>query len=228
MRARLLMIVAVLVVAGMISSSGVATSSEVEPWYYRQRLDWTPCADNGLFMRSAECARLAVPLDYAKPDGARVSLGVQRELADRILDRQADGFYAPGGLDVRLAVDCVDAAFPADPVATLTRLRTSAGPGGTWRLPATDIETLVCPHRPVTEPITGAPDLPALVIATTGDAATPYAGGVAMAARLGARLVTYRGYRHTVYLASDDCVNRIGHDYLINLRAPAEHTRCGG
>ncbi|MPZ83808.1 MAG: alpha/beta fold hydrolase [Actinophytocola sp.] len=504
MRARLLMIVAVLVVAGMFSSSGVGVppevgaSSEAGPWYYRQQLAWGSCAGDVFFVRSAECARLAVPLDYAKPDGARVSLGVLRhrveradrrigalvvspdgpgdsgmslaagvayqlaaeplrdrfdlvgfdargvgasrplvaclpdqaldalralpaeptaeptvdssaevvavgelladgcakdtellshvgtretvrdldvlraalgeeklsyfgrsygtrvgaayasafpgrvramvldgsvhptappveqlraqltaltaaftayatscarrpdcpvgtdpavaarelddllarapypvgdrelstrdiaylvtsqlynssswpvlsqlladlehgdagkllELADRILDRQADGSYAAGGLDVRLAVDCVDGEFPADPVATLTDLRTSAGPGGTWRLPAVDVEALVCPHwlvPPVAEPITGAPDPPpVLVMATTGDAATPYANGVAMAERLGADLVTYEGYRHTVYLASDDCVNRTGHDYLVSLRTPPEHTRCPG
>lgn len=165
-------------------------------------------------------------------DLERGDAGKLLELADRILDRQADGSYAAGGLNVRLAVDCVDGEFPADPIATLADLRASAGPGGTWRLPATDVEALVCPHWPVppmVEPIIGPPDTPAvLVLATTGDAATPYENGVAMAGRLGADLVTYEGYRHTVYLASNDCANRAGHDYLINLRAPPEHTRCTG
>ena len=39
--------------------------------FYGQRLDWSSCADH-------ECARLTVPLDYARPDGRTIQLAVLR------------------------------------------------------------------------------------------------------------------------------------------------------
>ena len=47
-----------------------------------------------------------------------------------------------------------------------------------------------------------------VVVSTTGDPATPYADGVALAKQLSASLITYNGAQHTVALNSDvSCVD---------------------
>jgi pimeloyl-ACP methyl ester carboxylesterase len=68
-----------------------------------QRLAWGPCADYAdesperLAFRAAgiECARLAVPLDYADPGGTTASIGVLRHRADG--DRIGALVVNPGG-----------------------------------------------------------------------------------------------------------------------------------
>jgi hypothetical protein len=73
---------------------------------------------------------------------------------------------------------------------------------------------------------TGAP--PILVISTTGDPATPYEWGVAVARQLGnAALLTYRGEGHTVYGGQDACVDAAVDAYLIDLELPDEGAECG-
>ena len=44
--------------------------------FANQQVKWTACGDE------LECARMQVPLDYAKPDGKRISLRLARHLAD--------------------------------------------------------------------------------------------------------------------------------------------------
>lgn len=182
---------------------------------------------NSQLYRRDSWPHLSELLSDLKNDNA----GAVLALADQIFGRQPDGTYAQGGLDVILAVDCVDSAFPRafpdDPVAALTDLRHTADD---WRLLAIDEQTIVCPHWPVpptAEPVTRSPRLPTLlVMSTTGDNATPYTNGIAMADMLGAELLTYEGNQHTAYLSDSDCVNKAGDDYLINLRRPPENTRC--
>ncbi len=75
-----------------------APSSTVEPSpsppelarYYDQKLDWRRCGSN-------QCARLEVPLDYAKPDGKTIELAVLRSLATRRGERVGQLVVNPGG-----------------------------------------------------------------------------------------------------------------------------------
>jgi pimeloyl-ACP methyl ester carboxylesterase len=60
---------------------GVATSARAEPVRVKggpSPISWGPCTDGTLQSRKAECGFLAVPMDYAKPDGATVQLAVSR------------------------------------------------------------------------------------------------------------------------------------------------------
>jgi pimeloyl-ACP methyl ester carboxylesterase len=75
-------------------------------------------------------------------------------------------------------------------------------------------------------------DIPAtsptpLVIGTTYDPATPYAGAVRLVADLGnARLLTMEGDGHTAYGGNSACVDGATETYLVSLLLPAEDTVC--
>ncbi|MBK5223566.1 MAG: alpha/beta fold hydrolase [Acidimicrobiia bacterium] len=75
-----------------------------------------------------------------------------------------------------------------------------------------------------------APDAPPLlVIATTGDPATPYQWGVTLAEELEtSTLLTVEGDAHTAYGGGITCVNDIVDAYLLELELPPEGTTCKG
>ncbi|MFH7595626.1 alpha/beta hydrolase [Streptomyces racemochromogenes] len=60
------------------------------------RLDWRPCAKPG-GPDAQECADLPVPLDYADPDGPRISVAVSRVRSDRPAARRGTLVLLPGG-----------------------------------------------------------------------------------------------------------------------------------
>lgn len=61
-----------------------------------QTLHWTKCQGPGLDPRQ-ECATLAVPMDYAHPDGARIDLAVSRIPAENPSARRGALLLVPGG-----------------------------------------------------------------------------------------------------------------------------------
>ena len=71
------MIVAVLATA---MAAGVAVAEPADPLahFHRQHLDWHPCDDPGLAAEHAECAGVAVPLDYGRPDGPNITIAISR------------------------------------------------------------------------------------------------------------------------------------------------------
>ncbi|CAL9305608.1 MULTISPECIES: alpha/beta hydrolase [unclassified Streptomyces] len=93
---------------------------------------------------------------------------------------------------------------------------------------------LWCSHWPVAgttdHPDVSAPGAPPiLVIGTTGDPATPFAGAKAMASALGKGVgveVTYRGEGHGAYNSGDACVQRVVNAYLLDGRVPRSGTVC--
>lgn len=58
--------------------------------YYDQTLDWSTCGE-------LECATVAVPLDWTRPDGGRVELAVTRRSAQGEGARIGSLLYNPGG-----------------------------------------------------------------------------------------------------------------------------------
>ncbi|MBF6125323.1 alpha/beta hydrolase [Nocardia brasiliensis] len=85
-----------------------------------------------------------------------------------------------------------------------------------WPIPPT-----AQPHVPN---VAGLPKV--VVVAVTGDPATPYAGGVTLAKTLGAALITYEGTQHGVTFEGVACVDEPVLKYLIDLTTPAEGLRC--
>ena len=74
--------------------------------------------------------------------------------------------------------------------------------------------------------VTGAP--PILVVGTTGDPATPYAGAGTMVARIaGSGLLTFDSTEHTAYgTARSTCIDDAVNAYLVDGVMPTPGTHC--
>ena len=72
--------------------------------------------------------------------------------------------------------------------------------------------------------IDGAP--PIVMLGNLHDFATPYPWSRTAAGQSGATLITYEGFRHTVYSGRTDCVDKPVDDYLINGTVPDDGISC--
>lgn len=84
------------------------------------------------------------------------------------------------------------------------------------------------PTREMPQGPWSAPDAPpVLVVATTGDPATPYEWGVKASDELEtSTLLTVEGDSHTAYWGGNSCVTDTIDRYLLDLEVPAEGARC--
>lgn len=154
-------------------------------------------------------------------------------LRDQFYARTPDGDYGLD-LDTNIAVRCMDS--PRQTPEQVTALARRVGKVA----PMFDLEVVTggdfhgeCEAWPA-PPTLDHPWLPeaesvpeTLVVAVTGDPATPYAGGVAMADTLDASLLTVEGKQHGAYLlGGSECVDDVVNTYLLELRTPPDGTRC--
>jgi pimeloyl-ACP methyl ester carboxylesterase len=161
-------------------------------------------------------------------DGAGI-----RRLADEFYERRPDGSFSPS-LDRYFAITAVEQAYPAGIAPYL-----AAGPASYRRFPHfwfnsgwAELPYGLYPvagrdvfRGPFTLPPTasGTP----LVVGTTHDPATPYAGARRMVAELGrARLLTMRGDGHTATGGNSRCIDRAVRRYLLTTRLPPRGTTC--
>lgn len=151
-------------------------------------------------------------------------------LSDAYTERSPDGTYS-NSVEANLAIDCRDAAWPRDQRTFLADARAAAARAPDFGQDNLNL-TLACASFPAKDSggpahalrAAGAP--PILVVATTGDPATPYADGVALARQLASGvLLTNVGEQHTAYGYSA-CTRRIADDYLLSGTAPAAGQRC--
>lgn len=143
----------------------------------------------------------------------------------------ADSYYALD-TDVLVAVRCVDDDRVLDraEVVEIGRRVAAAAPfadAGTPVVGALD-SCALWPAPPTTTSHLPHPQglAPTLVVSTTGDPATPYQAGVALAQALGATLLTVEGTQHGVVAQGYSCVDEIVADYLVDLKLPAAGARC--
>jgi len=150
-------------------------------------------------------------------------------LSDVYHERRADGSY-PNNADANLAISCADtterftladterAAADFGRAAPLfgTQLGWSLLSCAGWPTPADGPTTV----RTTT-------DAPILVVGTVNDPATPYAWARQLTDALQptAHLLTWEGQGHTAYLKSD-CITEAVDAVLVELRLPADGTRC--
>ena len=171
---------------------------------------------------------LARSLRAAADDDAAPML----QLADNYLGRSPDGTYT-SALEANSVISCVDRPEPrpraaATELADIQRFQAALPPwGGGWALSG-------CAGMPkpakgdklgeVT--VKGAP--PILVIGTTGDPATPYAGAGTMVARIaGSGLLTFESTEHTAYgTARSTCIDDAVNVYFVDGVMPPPGTRC--
>lgn len=152
------------------------------------------------------------------------------DLADQYTDRAPDGTY-DNTIEANLAINCADYAWPRTADAFLAAARASSAVAPDFG-PSNLDETLPCAYWPADAsgtgppgPLTAAGAPPILVVATTGDPATPYADGVALAKQLSSGvLLTNVGEQHTAYGYSP-CVRNYADAYLIDLTNPGPQ-RC--
>lgn len=154
--------------------------------------------------------------------------------ADAYLGRDPDGTYSSSIVEANSVINCVDRPAAkqqptnAQILADITLFQQQLPPwGGGWAAP-----TCVGMPKPAKGDklgdlaVKGAP--PVLVIGTTGDPATPYAGAQATVKKVaGSTLLTYDATEHTAYGSGrssciDDAVDR----YLVDLTMPAPGTHC--
>ena len=70
---------------------------------------------------------------------------------------------------------------------------------------------------------------PILVVGTTRDPATPYAGALDLSGRIArSRLLTFDSTEHGSYAKGIPCIDRTVDTYLLTLKLPAEGKRCRG
>jgi pimeloyl-ACP methyl ester carboxylesterase len=149
------------------------------------------------------------------------------QLHDLYYEREADGTYG-NLIEAFQAINCADDArrptveeSDAD-AQRILEVAPRIFPYTTGSYSCTFFPDAVDPRID----ITGVGAGPIVVIGTTGDAATPLESSRAMADTLeDGRLVVVEANRHTGYLR-DDCVQRIVHDYLLQLIAPEDGTTC--
>ncbi|MEQ1736054.1 MAG: alpha/beta hydrolase [Rhodoglobus sp.] len=154
-------------------------------------------------------------------------------LADYYYGRDTDGTYADNSLEAFLAIYCVDYPNETDPAVLAEQevLLQQASPT-TYRPspPIGDVTCINWPYQyqgpPITA-LTGAGAPPILVVSTTGDPATPYEWGVALANQLeSAQLITFNGEGHTAYGQGNACITATVDDYFLKGTVPASDPNC--
>jgi pimeloyl-ACP methyl ester carboxylesterase len=158
--------------------------------------------------------------------------GPMLQLADNYLGRSPDGTYG-SELEANAVINCVDhpeskPRSAATELADILRFQAELPPwGGGWALSGcTGMPKPAKGDKLGVVSVTGAP--PILVVGTTGDPATPYAGAVAMVAHIaGSELLTFESTEHTAYgTERSNCIDEAVDAYLVDGVMPPAGTRC--
>ncbi|MFG2825998.1 alpha/beta hydrolase [Streptomyces sp. NPDC048434] len=78
-------------------AGGATGAAAAPPAPVAHRIDFGRCAPVEHLPSSVECGKLTVPLDYARPDGKKISLTVSRARATARGERQGSLVFNPGG-----------------------------------------------------------------------------------------------------------------------------------
>ena len=156
--------------------------------------------------------------------------------ADAYNGRNPDGTYSDNSSDLYAAVTGAEGDLRTDGVSALQGLAKidAAAPILGKYFAEDDYAVLdtACSNWP--EPIAKLPTsfaakgaAPIMVVATTNDPATPYAGGVSLSKQLSSGvLVTHIGEGHTIYAQGDVCIDNTVDAYLIKGTVPSRDPKC--
>lgn len=152
------------------------------------------------------------------------------ELADNYNGRDADGNYENNQTEAFISINCLDERSDTSvetlraEAAELAAAAPVFGPRMSWDVGCAEWPVPAQRDRlPIVA--TGSADI--LVIGTTNDPATPYDWAVTLAGTLErGHLVTYEGEGHTAYNKSNECVNSVVDDFLVDGTVPAADPLC--
>ncbi|MGX6511697.1 alpha/beta fold hydrolase [Rhodococcus sp. SJ-2] len=153
-------------------------------------------------------------------------------ITDAFGSRGEDGVY-PNYSEANFAINCMDEQrnTPEQEIELKRRIQeiapfTDAGLGTDGaRDPCESWPAEPTLSYPYATDIDGLADT--LTISITGDPATPYDAGASLADTLGGSLLTVDGKQHTIaFDGTNDCVDAIVADYLVDLKSPPEDSRC--
>lgn len=154
------------------------------------------------------------------------------QISDVFGGRGEDGVY-PNSSEANFAINCMDEQrhTPEQEVELKRKIQevapfTDAGIGaGGARDACESWPAEPDLDYPYATGISGLPDT--LTISITGDPSTPYDGGVNLADTLGGSLLTVDGEQHTIAVdGTNECVDDIVADYLVDLKSPPEQAKC--
>ena len=143
----------------------------------------------------------------------------------------AEGYHDIGAFEIYFAVNCLDFAWPvgdADAVFSQGKATANASPHFGEALVNDYVRCTMWPTPPVPlEPVSAPGTPPILVVSTTGDPATPYESGVAVAERLETGvLVTNEGDGHGVVGNGKACIDDLVAEYLVDGVVPEDGYTC--
>jgi len=173
---------------------------------------------------------LSLPL-YSQdmwPDLAKaVAAGLKGDGSPMV--KLADTYLGEVDFDLYYAVNCIDFEWPSSTRKFITAADTAGETDTHFGQPEVN-QYLECATWPVdqdpleasSQPISPRP----LVIATTGDPATPYDYGKQTAEQTGGLLLTHLGEGHTSVGEGDECIDPIVAAYLVDGKLPADGTTC--
>jgi pimeloyl-ACP methyl ester carboxylesterase len=187
---------------------------------------------------------ISYPL-YSKdswPDLSQMFQGLQKgsavvafQFADGYNGRNTNGQFSEQ-TNVYTAALCLDGVFPQTLAGTRATMDTidAAAPtiGAIFSYSDwvhVDIACQNWPYAPVLHPeeIHAKGSAPIMVVGTTDDPATPYAGAVSLAKQLeSGHLVTRKGEGHTAYGSGNSCIDRTVDSYLVSGTIPAKDPLC--
>nr|WP_273546481.1 alpha/beta hydrolase [Tsukamurella pulmonis] len=107
--------------------------------------------------------------------------------------------------------------------------RATPTPSPDGQAPAARDACAFWPTPPTTlpQPINPGPQLPpVVVVSTTGDPATPYANGLALAQQLRGTVLTVEGTQHTSSFTGTTCIDQPLRTYLKTGQPPAPGLTC--
>jgi pimeloyl-ACP methyl ester carboxylesterase len=182
-----------------------------------------------LYDRSRGWPILADALSEAVAQGEAPSL---LQLADQYLGRSPDGHWDPL-VEANAVIACVDRPIRKAPseaveLADIASFQSQLPPwGGGWA-------TASCVGMPPPAKgdrlgaVTVQGTAPVLVVGTTGDPATPYAGAETMVGRIaGSQLLTFDSTEHTAFgRGISNCIDDAVVAYLLDGTLPAPGTHC--
>jgi pimeloyl-ACP methyl ester carboxylesterase len=169
---------------------------------------------------------LATTLDSASNgDGSGIY-----EAFSNYVGRNSDGTYA-SSYQAFFGIGCMDAPPIGTPDVQLAAARAARTKAPFFGETSLNLN-LSCAYWPAPPTLTPAAvsttaKNPVVIVATTGDPATPLAWGEALGKQLpDARVIVTEGEQHTGYGQGSACVDDAVNAYLLGLGAPNNNTRC--